>query len=240
MHTPQARPIMQLLLIALVASGLYGQTAAEQVVTEFEGHQVTLMRPAQNDDLVDTPATVCFDLTSKPQCFTPKDGFYRGWESDADLVLTDLGHGRSALLLSAYATSGGSGASIHLALLRPGDVEIMNMLPSDLHLKEISGHAFVTEPSVSDAPIFVTADYVWGFGETHPEDHRFLISVYVLGNDWDSYELEDQYMTARKYDGTFGFDKTDILDSERPEILARLKRVKAEREKAEREPQSPR
>jgi len=40
------------------------------------------------------------------------------------------------------------------------------------------------------------------------------------------YSLEDQYMTVRRYDLDA---KDDVLASEKQEILARLKRVKEER-----------
>jgi hypothetical protein len=42
------------------------------------------------------------------------------------------------------------------------------------------------------------------------------------------YYLEDRYMTVRKYDLD---NNAGILGSEKPEILARLRRVKAEMER---------
>jgi hypothetical protein len=45
------------------------------------------------------------------------------------------------------------------------------------------------------------------------------------------YYLEDQYMTVRKYDLDAN---ADILAAEKQEITARLKRVKAERERQRR------
>ena len=80
--------------------------------------------------------------------------------------------------------------------------------------------------SISDAQIFVTADSIRG-----PDDydaHRYLISAYALlfsslTEGW-SYFLEDRYMTVRKYELE---ENADILAAEKPEILARLRRVKA-------------
>ena len=40
----------------------------------------------------------------------------------------------------------------------------------------------------------------------------------------DGYFVQDRYMTIRKYDLDVN---ADILQSEKPEILARLKRIKA-------------
>jgi hypothetical protein len=233
--------MMRLLLIGRVASGLYGQAPAEQLVTEFMGHKVILVVPKRNaDGYAGEPYHVCFDATTPTrQCYTPEDRFYGAWGPDPELVPTDLGRGLSALLFSVWATSGGSGANIHLALLRPSVREgVENLLPGDVELTEISGHAFSAEPSVSDAPIFVTADFVWGPLETHPENHRYIISVYLIDRSTDRYYLEDRYMTARKYEGDLGFEKKEVLDGEKPEILARLKRVKAERERAEAERQA--
>ena len=84
--------------------------------------------------------------------------------------------------------------------------------------------------------MFVTADYIWGPDESHYSEHRYIISAYVwkhsLELDDDSYYLEDRYMTVHKYD----LEKTDILNAEKPEILARLRRLKAETERQQRAP----
>ena len=53
-----------------------------------------------------------------------------------------------------------------------------------------SQHAFWTEPAISGAPIFVTADYVWGPDESHYSEHRYTISSYSLQS---STEVDDRY-----------------------------------------------
>jgi hypothetical protein len=53
-----------------------------------------------------------------------------------------------------------------------------------------------------------------------------------------AYVLEDQYMTTRMYVGSGAGGYDNVLDSEKAEILARLKRIKAEHEKAEAERQA--
>jgi hypothetical protein len=250
------RRMTRFLLIALAASGVYGQTPAEQVVMEFQGHQVTLMKPALDDNgFAEESAQVCFDVASKSQCYTPQHGSGSGWGPDLpigllpELTPMNLSQGRSALLFTVFANYGGSGSTFHYALLRPGNGrEIENLLPPDLILSEISEQAFWSDPSISDAPIFVTADFVWD-SDGHFSDHRFTISAYVLETpflglpDSFSYALDDRYMTVRKYPG-LNADPGDpdatagVLNSEKPEILARLKRVKAERIKAEAERQA--
>ncbi len=245
MHT---RLMTRFLLIALAASGAYGQTPAEQVVMEFQGHQVTLMKPALDDNgFAEDSAQVCFDAASKAKCYAPPAKSLPIGQFP-ELMLMDLGLGRSALLFSVSANYGGSGSSFHIALLRPGSgPDVENLLPSDLLLSEISEHDFWTDPSISDAPIFATADFVWDFKDGHYGDHRFTISAYILEEpflglpDSFSYALEDRYMTVRKYpslnaDPSDPDAKVGVLQSEKPEILARLKRVKAEQERQAKTP----
>ena len=134
----------------------------------------------------------------------------------------------SALLFSAES-GGVSGFQIHFALLRPGTGKNLDNLFSDIAVSNQSRHVFWNDSTISGAPIFLTADYVWSPYEGHYGEHRYMISVYVRPTPnaydaFDSYCLEDRFMTVRKYDS----EKTDILTSERPEILARLRRIKAE------------
>jgi len=99
---------------------------------------------------------------------------------------------------------------------------------SDISVSNQSQHAFWNDPTISDAPIFVVADFVWGPDEAHYSPHRFIVSSYVrthstlLGGA--DYYLEDQYMTVRRYDSD---GNMDILAAEKPEILERLRRAKA-------------
>ena len=103
-----------------------------------------------------------------------------------------------------------------------------NLFFSDTSVSNQSEHAFWNDSTVSDSPIFLTADFVWG-PESHYEEHRYIISVYVRKPssivDGRYYHLEDRYMTTRKYDLDAN---ADILNSEKLEILARLHRIKAE------------
>ena len=52
-----------------------------------------------------------------------------------------------------------------------------------------------------------------------------MISVYAQDPEGTTYWLEDRYMTVRKYD--VEEKKDDVLASEKLEILARLKRIRA-------------
>ena len=167
-------------------------------------------------------ASVC--LAGSPrQCYTPPADFGRNAEAE----VVQLQKGFSALLFSA-ASGGVSGFRIHFALLRPGTgKKLENWFMDEMELSNQSQYAFWTDLSISNAKLFVTADYVWGPDDGHYGPHKYMISVYLRRSssilDGRYYYLSDRYMTARKYDLEA---KADVLGSERPEIIARLKRVK--------------
>jgi hypothetical protein len=71
----------------------------------------------------------------------------------------------------------------------------------------------------------LTANAVGGAEEAHYGDHRYMISVYAQGPEDQTHWPEDLYMTIRKYEE----GKDDVLASEKPEILARLRRIRAAR-----------
>jgi hypothetical protein len=142
--------------------------------------------------------------------------------------VVQLGKTEPALFFSA-ASGGVSGFEFHFALLRPGPAnDLEDLFGSGISISDQSENVFWRDFSISDAPIFVTADYKWGPDESHSSPHRYMVSAYVrkpMAEGGDRYFLEDRYMTVRIYD----FDaKPDILTSEKPEILTRLRRVKAE------------
>ena len=217
--------ILPLLVVLTIANAQSKRTAS----LKFMGREVTITEPEVEDDFFPKgPATVCIEGPPQRQCYTAPDTFGRSPTVTLIQVEKDL----PALLFSA--DSGGvSGSTIHFALLRPGDrKDLENLFPFRLGISNQSQHDFWTAPSISGSPIFVTADYVWGPGESHYEDHRYIISTYVwkhssLTEDF-RYYLEDTYMTVRKYDVDAD---ANVLSSEKTEILSRLKRVKDERER---------
>ena len=77
---------------------------------------------------------------------------------------------------------------------------------------------------------------MWGRDEAHFSPHRYIISVYAIRpslEDDHGYHLEDRCITVRKYDR----DAHDhILATEKQEILAPLRRVKAETCRRQRAP----
>jgi len=212
-----ARLVWRLLCVAALLDA--------QSFPKFMGRVITITTPGFKDAeqmFPKGPATLCLEGTPR-QCYTAPEDFGR----DPEVSVVQLDKATEAILFTA-ASGGVSDFPIHYALLRPGSgKELEDLFGSDPSVSAQSQYAWWSDPSISEAKIFVTADYVWGPGESPFEDHRFIISEYVSKPNWmldgrRGYYLEDRYMTARKYDQ----EKTNILNSEKQEIILRLKRVK--------------
>jgi len=218
-----------LVLALLLFLGL----AQGQGLPKFMGREVTITEPELVDEFPKGPASICVEGPPQRQCYTaPKD-----YGRDPNVALVRIKNDVPALLFSA-ASGGVSGFSIHFALLHPGTgKDLENLFLSDLSVSNQSQHAFWTESAISDAPIFLTAEYTFGLDEGHYGEHRYLVSAYILRPssmiDGTYYWLDDQYLTVRKYDLE---ENTDILTSEKQEILARLARAKAETERLKQTP----
>lgn len=214
-------PIVILLIGCASAAA---QPGSDRALPRFNGRTVTITEAETDPDgyFPTGPASVC--LHGPKQCYTAPKDFGR----NPTVTLVAL-KDRPALFFSV-ASGGVSGWTIHFALLQPGTRnDLKNLFISDVSVSNQSQNVFWTDAGVSDAPFFVTADYVWGPDESHYSPHRYIISVYVQKRSSDLegnyYYLEDRYMTARTYDREAD---ADILTSEKPEILTRLRRLKVE------------
>ena len=188
------------------------------------GRQVAIAKPRLDPDGFPVgPASICLEGPPRRQCYIAPKAF----GNDPTVEIVQLQTDKPALLFSA-ASYGVSGWSIHFALL-PG-TDMADLFATDMTVSNQSQHVFWREPAISESAMFLTAEFVWGAGpeEGHYGPHRYIISAYFPSPsaDDDRYHLQDRYMTVRKYD----YEKADILAAERPEILARLKRVKAAEE----------
>ena len=231
-------------LLGLTVCAAFAQTPPTKTIADFMGYKVRLTTPRLgNSGIAEGDAKVCFERTGESQCFSfpnHEGASHAPIGLNPELELIQLGKLGSAVLFSATQYAGGSGGTVHISLLRPGDEKsIDDYLLSDINLSMQSEHAFWSEPTISPTPIFITADYIWGPGEAHIGDHRYIVSAYtlrpepILGSDPMRYALDDRFMTIRTYQGRGEFE---ILVSEKAEILARLKRVKAERERQASQP----
>ncbi|HEY7334229.1 MAG TPA: hypothetical protein VH639_05040 [Bryobacteraceae bacterium] len=220
-------------LLILASRGAHAQSAqSREPLPKFMGREVTVTIPELDADgfFPKGPATVCVEAPPQRQCYTAPKDFGR----TPSVEVIQMNQNTTALFFSA-AGGGVSGWRVHYALLRPGKGKDLENLFS-LELSNQSEHAFWRDTSISDSPIFVIADYVWGPDEAHYSDHRYTISAYLLMASslikQSNYFRDDEYMTVRHYSP----EDPNILNSEKPEILARLKRVKAEREREQKDP----
>ncbi|QOY90912.1 low molecular weight phosphatase family protein [Paludibaculum fermentans] len=190
----------------------------------FLGRPVTITEPALDADgfFPKGPASLCLEGPPRRQCYKAEEEFGRFPRAE----IVEISRGTSALLFSV-ASGGVSGWRVHFALLRPGpDETLEDLFLSDTTVSNQSEHKFIRQPGISASPIFVTADYVLGMDEGHYGEHRYIISAYLwrrsLEHNGSFYTLADRFMTVRKYES---IDQPDVIERERREILARLRRV---------------
>jgi hypothetical protein len=232
-------PVMSRLFVLVVVSAgaLWGQEAHPSGLV-FDGQRVTVTAGKLSEDGWPTgPAKVC--LAPSGTCFTAPDnatifGKNTPFGLSPHATVVELGANRQALLFTAVAAAGGSGSQKLLALLEIRKGRLEDLLGSldkgpsaGMTISELSECKIWLEPTISKTALFVTADYVWGSGETHFSDHRYIIRTYDLGtapgSDAQTYILRDEYMTQQKYPSEGG---VDLLEREKPEVLARLRRQK--------------
>jgi hypothetical protein len=221
----------------MLSSALAGLMLLAADPVTYLGRQVTVVDPGTQDPDGFYPkgeAKVCVQGQREKDCYTAPKGVGR----TPSLSVVELKRGESALFFEA-ASGGVSGFSLHFALLKfcdrdrfPGCKvdELKNLLPYELEVSNQSQHAWWELAGISDSKVFLTAEYVWGPREAHYSDHRYIVSVYVRRpDDFDelSYYLVDQFMTVRSYSYKNDDELDDVLDAEKQEILARLKRVTA-------------
>jgi hypothetical protein len=229
---PRFVPVRVVIFTVLLFSGtkeIDAQSTSRKESVKFLGRDVTIIQPELDaDDFPKGPdprATVCLEGLPRRQCYSSPQEFWKNPAVSLVQVQRDL-----PALLFSVETWGASGWQIRFALLRPGPgKDLEDLFRAGISVSNQSQHLFWTDSSISDAQIFVTADYVWGPDEAHYSKHRYIISAYVRKPssyaDGLFYYLEDRYMTVHRYDPVAN---TDILASEKQEILARLRRVKAE------------
>ena len=201
-------------------------TPGSKSLPKFMGREVTVLEAELDADgfFPKGPARVCVEGLPQRQCYTAPENFGRDTSVEVIQVERDV-----PVLFFSAASGGVSGFTIHFSLLRPGPgKDLDDLFSSDASVSNQSQHAFWNDPAISDAQIFVTADYIWGPDESHYSQHRYIISAYVLKPSSlllgrRSYYLEDRYMTAHKYDLEAN---ADVLAAEKPEIISRLRRLK--------------
>jgi hypothetical protein len=159
-------------------------------------------------------------------CFEPEPQF--GFSPEAAVV--QLGPNQQALLFTAIASASGSGSTTLLAILEVRNGQLVNL--TDVKISEQGEYKIWQDRRISKTALLVTADYVWGAAEGHFSPHRFKISTYDLGSfadgdpQFQAYHLRDEYVTSQKYPSLDDVDRIAVLEQEKPEVLARLRRQK--------------
>ena len=219
------KPVILAALLVLCVSATAQSARRDGGFPRFMGREVKITEAETGADglFPKGSASVCLEGLPRRQCYTAPEGF--GRTPTATEVHLDK---NTPAILFSTASRGVSGFRMHFALLRPGEgKDLDDLFVSDRTVSDQSQYSFWSDPAVSDAQIFVTADYVWGPDEAHHGEHRYMISAYARKYSFDlnrfGYYLEDRYMTTRKYDVE---GNADILASERQELLARLRRLR--------------
>jgi hypothetical protein len=223
------RNLRKTLLVALAVSfqlwSLLSAGQPQTSVTLFHGSKVTIAMPAIGyaEKIPLGPAIVCVAFVPTPQCYTPpKENPPFG--ADPKVKVVQLKPGRDALLFQVRATAGGSGSKNLLALLEPGKGKNLSNLLLDVTFGDQSEHHFMNVATISDMPLLAIADASWGAGETHFSKHRFMVTVYSYDPALNYYGLRDKFLTSAKYPSFDEVDVINVLEPEREEILARLRR----------------
>ncbi|MHB8734791.1 MAG: hypothetical protein ACYC6M_05750 [Terriglobales bacterium] len=215
-----------LLTLLFGGSGIAQQARTLPSATVFMGQRVVIVTPSfsPEEHLPDSPARVCL-VSTGTQCYTPpENNLPFGLDPTAHVL--HLGPAYDALLFEVRASGGGSGSERLLALLRPGRGQLLiNLLPPNVRLTEQGEYRFWSAPKVSAWALFSVADAVSGEGETHFARHRFVVKTYVAEHN-HNYRLRDEYITASKYPSFDEVSNIRVLESERGEVLRRLRSQK--------------
>jgi hypothetical protein len=164
-------------------------------------------------------ARICF---SKTKCFAPPtQNPPFGLNPKAKEIKTSSG--KRLVLFTAQSWGGGSGSLSYIALLDPSARELSNLLP-DVKITNQSDLNLWSLRSISPMPLVATADFLWEEGETHFSAHKYFVRVFLYNANENRYGLADSFTTSKKYAGLDDVDKITVLNSEKANILERLKR----------------
>ncbi len=173
-----------------------------------------------SDGFPTSSAKFCFVNDPADQCYLPpKHDPPFGLEPTAKLIR--LATGEVWVLFTAVSSAGGSGWATHVAFIRAANGKAENVLP-DITLSNQSEYQLWELPA-GPFPVFATADFLLGKGESHFARHRYKVRVYKFRPDSMSYFQCDEFVTTRKYPGLDDADSVRVLEAEKANILSRLK-----------------
>ena len=177
-----------------------------------------------SDGFPTTPAKICISSASGDQCYSPPSPESPlppfGLNPTAENL--KLSTGVMLTVFTAESSSGGSGSLTSIALLENRDGQWLDLLPT-VTVTNQSEYHFWNLPTVSAMPILLTADFVWGEGETHFARHHYRITSYVYHRQAGRYVQRDEYVTEKKYDGLDDATEIKVLAAEKAVIVRRLR-----------------
>ena len=158
-------------------------------------------------------ARVCFVHKNGERCWEAGDGI-----SEVTAKPIDLLSGRRLLLVTALSM-GGSDGTIFLALLDEQNQRPVNLLPSAEISSANEGQWDCWQlEDVSQMPVILTADPVWGDEETRASAHLYKIKAYTYDVAISKYIQKLEYKSREKYSGG-----KDVIAMEKQTVIARLK-----------------
>lgn len=170
-----------------------------------------------------TSAKLCIRSGTGDQCYSPPSPEWPLPPFGLNATAKDLklATGTVLIVFTAESSSGGSGSLTSIALLENRNGQLINLLPN-VRVTNQSEYHFWSLPAFSAMPVLVTADFVWGSGETHFSQHHYRITSYVYDKQAGRYVQRDQYVTEKKYAGLDDGDDINVLAAERADIIRRL------------------
>lgn len=177
-----------------------------------------------------TPARICLG-SGTAHCYAPESTKVYIFGMEPKAVQVGQLVGQPMILFSAMFSGCGSGTLTDYSLLTVRQGEFVNLLPK-VELTNLSEYKSWSLPAVSELPVLVTADFIWDFGnptnphmpaETHYGDHRYRIHAFVFDARSERYAKAVGYTTSDKYPGEDSEGPMQVLEAERPQILARLR-----------------
>jgi hypothetical protein len=200
-------------VVSLLAAVVAGQARPYRVVNG----------QTDSDGFPTTSAKLCIKSGIGDQCYSPPspESPLPPFALNATAKDLKLATGAVLIVFTAESSSGGSGSLTSIALLEDRNGKLLNLLPK-VTLTNQSEYHFWNLPAISAMAVLVTADFVWGEGETHFSQHHYRITSYVYGKQAGRYVQRDQYVTERKYSGLDNEDEIKVLAPEKANIIRRL------------------
>ncbi|MEW6741103.1 MAG: hypothetical protein AB1325_14535, partial [Nitrospirota bacterium] len=177
---------------------------------------------AKTKDLESTelPAKICFAHNSAKQdqfCFETKSNKYKFQfvETLSIVPLFKKKEPKQGVLFIAKFSGGGSG-TLSLITIWSYNMEgkiFINLLPT-IVITEQGEYKMLSTMRGGLEGVLVTADYIWGEGETHFSPHRYKISVYQYDEEKKIFKPVGEYVTKTKYKSLDDVDKIDVIRHE--------------------------